>query len=101
MSETLFKFLLSEVRAVRITCRREFSGAPCGGTVEVPVARLHRVKTCPVCGEDFLKDSAARLFADLRHAVENVAGLGAGEPGVELVLPGGPTAAPPAAAPPP
>jgi hypothetical protein len=53
MSETLFKFLLSELRFIRLRCKK----ANCGGVAELPVGRLQAMTgicRCPSCGEQFL-----------------------------------------------
>ena len=46
MSETLFKFFLSELKTVHVRCRK------CGAVAEVPVDDLGRITSCPSCHVD-------------------------------------------------
>jgi hypothetical protein len=86
MSETLFKFLLSEVQAVRVTCQHKQNGQVCGATVEVPLSQLDKVQTCPVCGNSFVDKSYNNNFSRFARSVEDVVGMGEGTAKVELVL---------------
>ena len=47
MSKTLFSFLISELKIVRLICKQ----AKCGAVAEIPVERLSNSKTvtCPSC----------------------------------------------------
>jgi predicted RNA-binding Zn-ribbon protein involved in translation (DUF1610 family) len=88
MSETLFTFLLSEIKNLRISCQRKFNGADCSGAVEVAVGHLYKVHKCPVCGEDLVtgKESPTPLGV-LAHAIENINNLDKSVVKVEIVLP--------------
>lgn len=80
MSERLFKFLLSELETVRITCVKE----QCGFTIESSVANLPKVAEliCPFCKTAFDPDRvlsglmAVPQLAKLSHRLK-----------IEFVLP--------------
>jgi predicted Zn finger-like uncharacterized protein len=55
MSETLFRFLLSEMKTLRITCKN------CKAAAEAPLEKLaarDAPMRCPVCGEYFTGPAA-------------------------------------------
>lgn len=69
MSRKLFAFLLSELRLVRVICKR----GGCGGTLELPITELYRVAsaTCPICKEDFHPSGTdPNTFGKLKAAIE-------------------------------
>jgi len=70
MTETTFKVQLSELQTVRIVC-------PCGGVVEVPVAKLHSINSgtqCLVCHNTFVgQQAASTIFSDLYHVLDRIA----------------------------
>lgn len=81
MSEHLLKFLLSELKTVRIHCR----AACCGGVAEIPIDRLGQPIGCPLCRTVWMDASKQPLLKGLGNAV---AALGnASEVSVEFVLP--------------
>ena len=84
MSETLFKFLLSEITAVRVLCQHQDNNKPCNAVIEVPLARLSKIGKCPVCGNEL--GGSDHLF-DLRRAMQNIIALDGTKMRVELVLP--------------
>ena len=92
MSETLFKFLLSEVQAVRVTCQRLQNGRPCGASVEVPLNQLGKVRVCPACNNLFIDDVHNSTFDAFSRIVEGMVGLKKSAAKVELVLPATPSA---------
>src|SRR5437762_2263433 len=77
MSETIFKFLLSELRTIRIFCQNK----SCGVVVEMPVSTLasdppHEHTKCKHCGQLFnptKKDDYA--LVNFAKAVEAVKAL--------------------------
>lgn len=52
MSEKLFRFLLSEIRTVRLVCQNP----ECGGVAEVPITRMGNtpaVNECRICSRHY------------------------------------------------
>jgi len=85
MSERLFKFLLSELALVRVTCTRK----NCNWTVEVPMENLARVahSKCPMCDGMFDVDQLhSNPFSEFARAVEQLNKL-SHRVTVEFVLP--------------
>lgn len=73
MSETLFKFLLSELKTVRVRCRHN----GCGAVVEIPTAELgHKFGNghCPVCQQVLQLPGDNNGFIQLAEAVKNLTG---------------------------
>jgi hypothetical protein len=70
MTETTFKVQLNELQIVRIIC-------PCGGIVEVPMAKLYSINSgtqCPVCHNNFVGQQAgSTIFSDLHHVLDRLA----------------------------
>jgi len=69
MRETLFKFLLSEIKAVRISCQRQDGGEPCGGIIEVSIGRMSKIGKCPVCCNDF---TGHEHLGALKKAIQDI-----------------------------
>lgn len=56
MSETLFRFLVQEIKLLRIICKNP----RCGSVMEIPLARMadwHGVINCPACARAIQKGS--------------------------------------------
>lgn len=58
MSEKLLKFLLSELKTVRLVCQGTVGGQPCGAVTEVPLERLLTITRqggdqCRICNTPF------------------------------------------------
>jgi hypothetical protein len=86
MSETLFKFLFSEISAIRITCQRKLTGGEvCGGTMELAVGKLHTITKCPFCGNAF--EDARTPFSGLDAVFKHMVTLEADTARVEIVIP--------------
>jgi hypothetical protein len=66
MSEQMLTVFLNELGLVRVTCAHKLDGAPCPGVIEVPLEQLFRVKTCPVCANDF----NSQEFSEFANAVK-------------------------------
>jgi len=49
MSERILKILLSELKTVRLLCQAK----GCQGITELPVSKLKKGMTCPLCREEF------------------------------------------------
>ena len=81
MSETVLKFLLSELKTVRIHCLTP----GCGGIAEVPVDRLGQSIGCPLCRTVWLDKGQQPLLRGLAAAMAAMSG--ASEISVEFVLP--------------
>lgn len=78
MSEKLLRFLLSELKTVRVLCK----DAACGAITEMPIGKLDamlRAKqcACPVCGRSFLSppDVGQNYFAMLAIAIAGLAAI--------------------------
>ncbi len=84
MSKTLFSFLLSELKTVRILCREK----KCGGIFELPIDALFlkRPIECPFC-EAKWGDGQNNPLKDLAHILEKLGGMSQLFD-VEFVLPG-------------
>lgn len=89
MSERLFKFLLSELKLIRIRCKYE----SCNAVVELPISDLEtmpEIANCPVCKRAILpypelpKDLVR--FSDFARAVR-VLGNPKNPADIEFVLP--------------
>jgi hypothetical protein len=86
MSETLFKFLLSEVKLVRVTCRHKMDdGSECGGVVEVPIEKLAKVIKCPVCDNHYAHNYSP--FAVLGKNLQDAVALEVSAAKLEFVIP--------------
>jgi hypothetical protein len=69
MSRKLFAFLLSELKIVRIICKRN----ECNGIIELPTSELRRASSakCPKCGDDFISNGFdPNVLGDLDKAIE-------------------------------
>jgi hypothetical protein len=84
MSEELLKFLLSELKTIRICCKgRRPDGTPCAAVIEFPVARLkgffNEAPRCPFCQAEFVLRLAGGAhqdpFEDLAKALNALAGI--------------------------
>lgn len=54
MSQTSLRVLLDELTTARIICQhKRDDGKTCGTVVEVPIAELTKVHTCPRCQNSF------------------------------------------------
>lgn len=89
MSEKLLKFLLSELKIIRIVCKKD----TCGAILELPLrqaGRRHQHFECPVCGTDFRADASDKRnhLEELADAVKRLEGALNDRVGIELVLPG-------------
>jgi hypothetical protein len=87
MSETLFKFLLSEIKTIRITCERLHNGQPCGGIAEIPVDRLGQEVACPVCRNAFPVGLDGNSLEPLQRVIKTLAALRGKIGTVEIVVP--------------
>lgn len=85
MPEHLLRVLLSELTLVRVVCQRTDAGQLCGGTVEVPLDRLHQLGQCPVCHNHFNSTDDHR-FIELARVIRETAALQARAVRVEFVL---------------
>jgi uncharacterized protein YbaR (Trm112 family) len=73
LSEHLLKILAEELIVARLVC----AAPACGGTLEVPVAKLAVCQDlrCPVCRNAFtVTDNKPHPFAALAEALARVAG---------------------------
>jgi hypothetical protein len=87
MSETLFKFLFSEVVTIRVTCQRKVNeGEICGGTVEIPINKLRKISCCPFCSNPF-ENSNPSPFGGLQGVIEHMVKLEKDSAHVEIVIP--------------
>jgi hypothetical protein len=87
VSETLFKFLFSEVTAIRITCQRKITkGEICGGTLEVPIKKLHEIGICPFCHNAF-ENQVSTPFGGLQGVIKHMVALEADSAHVEIIIP--------------
>lgn len=87
MSETLFKFFLSEVKKLRLVCQRE----ECKSTTEVPLEKLKSGDAtfkCPVCHREYfdLTSSSQSPIARLALAIQDLE-IRTGNVKVEISLP--------------
>lgn len=73
MSEKLIKFLLSELKTVRVHCRHK----GCGAIIEIPTADLGRKfggGHCPICQQLLQLPGDNNGFIQLAEAVKNLTG---------------------------
>jgi hypothetical protein len=62
MSEKLLRFLLSELKLVRLLCKKD---GCVGGVVELPLNRLTVIRGgCPLCGNPFHLTMPAQEFTN-------------------------------------
>lgn len=90
MSEKLLKFLLSELRTIRICCKgKRLNGAECGAVFEFRLEHLSAAFPnkceCPFCQTTFQAATAEHPFRLLSESLERLAKLKTLE--VEFVMP--------------
>ena len=72
MSEKLLKFLLSELKIIRVRCQSQL----CGAIIEVPaakVAEMFKHLCCPICNANLLPERAVtgpNAFQQLAGAID-------------------------------
>ena len=95
MSRKLLAFLLSELRTIRIVCKGQIKGKPCGTVLEVPLSNLadffaRTDATCRHCNTSWLHfpspGDAQEPFRLLAQAINNFANMKE-RVDVEFVLP--------------
>jgi hypothetical protein len=95
MSESLLRFLLSELRTIRLRCKGSKDGSPCGSVIELPVTRLAgffgtQPPVCPFCGAQYgvrnMDGTYRNAFELLAAAMKDLASV-ADKVEVEFVLP--------------
>ena len=73
MSKKLLSFLLSELKTVRVICKRLLPGdKPCGGIVEVTIERLGKMTKCPLCNGDLVVNGGSQRLFNFAHVVREL-----------------------------
>lgn len=83
MSRQYLELLLQELKKVRIACKGQRDGKPCGAVIEVEMANLHgffpaNQCKCPWCGQSFYPANEGFVenpFNPLAEAIRNLAAI--------------------------
>jgi hypothetical protein len=79
MSEKLLRFLLSELKTVRVICNGKVNGKSCGMIYEMSIESLsNHIDHCPVCHQKFIfpkpgiPNGTIHPLANLADAIEEL-----------------------------
>jgi hypothetical protein len=84
MSQKLFRFLIGELKSLRVICKHP----GCGGIIEMPLSSVigkNSPITCPLCDKPLQHQMPNNHLAQLARSIEAIAMAGIAD--VEFLLP--------------